>query len=54
MLLGKLHAIGNIILTTCKVSSHEAVKRELSLHMCDSNIATEFLPTSLKNKEQEF
>lgn len=54
MPLGKLHAIWNIFLTKCKISSHEAAKKELSLHMCTSTIATEFLPTGFKNKEQTF
>lgn len=46
-----LHAIGNIFLTEREVSPYEAVKRELSLHICSYNIATVFVPTGLKNKK---
>ena len=34
--------------------SHKAAKRELFLHICSSDIATEFVPTGLKKSKQEF
>lgn len=37
-------------MTNCKVSTHEAAERELSLHMRDSNITTEFIPAGLKKQ----
>ena len=35
---GKMHSIGNIFLTKREVSTHEAIKRVLSLPMRHSNI----------------
>ena len=44
----KLHIIENIFLMKREVSYHEAAKSELSLHICSSNIATEFVLAGLK------
>ena len=49
-IMEKLHAIGNIFLTKREVSSHEAVKRTLSLHLRGSTISTLYVPTGLKSK----
>ena len=48
--MSKLHAIGNVFLTKREVSSHEAIKRELSLHMRGSNKRCEYIPTGLKKQ----
>ena len=48
----KLHTIGNIILTKCEDPTKQL--RELFLHICSSDIATEFVPTGLKKSKQEF
>ena len=44
----KLRAIGNVFLTKREVSTHEAIKRILSLKMKTSNIKTIYIPTGLK------
>ncbi|XP_066930030.1 uncharacterized protein [Clytia hemisphaerica] len=46
----KLRAIGNVFLTKREVSSHEAIKRTLSLKMRTSNIDTVYIPTGPKEK----
>ena len=46
----KLRAIGNVFLTKREVSTHEAIKRTLSLKMRTSNIDVEFIPTGPKEK----
>ena len=45
---GKIHSIGNIFLTKCEVSTHEAIKGVLSLPMRNSNIDVLYVPTGLK------
>ena len=45
---GKMFSIGNIFLTKCEVSTHEPIKRVLSLPMRHSNIDVLYVPTSLK------
>ena len=45
---GKMHSIGNVFLTKREVSTHEAVKRVLSLPMRHSNIDVLYVPTGLK------
>ena len=45
---GKMHSIGNVFITKREVSTHEAVKRVLSLPMRHSNIDVIFVPTGLK------
>ena len=45
---GKMHSIGNIFLTKHEVSTHEAIKRVLSLPMRHSNIDVLYVPTDLK------
>ena len=47
-LKGKLYAIGNVFLTKREVSTHEAIKRVLSLPMRRSNIDVLYVPTGLK------
>ena len=44
----KMLSIGNTFLTKCKISTHEAIKRVLSLPMRHSNIDALYVPTSLK------
>ncbi|XP_066926766.1 uncharacterized protein [Clytia hemisphaerica] len=46
----KLRAIGNVFLTKREVSTHEAIKRTLSLKMKTSNINVEFVITGPKEK----
>ncbi|XP_066924610.1 uncharacterized protein [Clytia hemisphaerica] len=46
----KLRAIGNVFLTKFEVSTHEAIKRTLSLKMRTSNIDVEFVPTGPKER----
>ena len=48
VLMQKKHVFGNIFLTNRKASTNEAAKSELSLHMRNSNRATEFVPIGLK------
>ena len=43
-----MHSIGNVFLTKREVSTHEAVKRVLSLPMRHSNIDVVYIPTGLK------
>ena len=45
---GKMLSIGNTFLTKCKVSTHEAIKRVLSLPMRHSSIDVLYVPTCLK------
>ena len=45
---GKMPSIGNTILTKREVSTHEAIKRVLSLPMRHSNIDVLYVPTGLK------
>ena len=45
---GKMLSIGNTFLTKCKVSTHEAIKKVLSLPMRHLNIDVLYVPTSLK------
>ncbi|XP_066930953.1 uncharacterized protein [Clytia hemisphaerica] len=46
----KLRAVGNVFLTKREVSTHEAIKRTLSLKMRTSNINVEFVITGPKEK----
>ncbi|XP_066913784.1 uncharacterized protein [Clytia hemisphaerica] len=46
----KLRAIGNVFLTKREVSTHEAIKRTLSLKMRTSNIDVEYIPSGPKEK----
>ena len=50
---GKMLTIGNTFLTKCEVSTHEAIKRVLSLPMWHSNIDVSYVPTSLKKQQLE-
>ena len=50
---GKMLSIGNKFLTKCKISSHEAIKRVLSLPLRHSKIDVLYIPTSLKRIELE-
>ena len=50
---GKIHWIGNIFLTKCEVSTHEATKRILILPMRHSDIDVVNVPTDLKEIELE-
>ena len=45
---GKMHSIGNVFLTKREVSTHEAIKRVLSLPLRHSNIDVLYVPTGLK------
>ena len=45
---GKMLSIGNTFLTKREVSTHEAIKRVLSLPMRHSNIEVLYVPTGLK------
>ena len=45
---GKMLCIGNTFLTTREVSTHEAIKRVLSLPMRHSNVDVLYVPTGLK------
>ena len=45
---GKMLSIGNTFLTKREVSTHEAIKRVLSLPMRHSNIDVLYVPTGLK------
>ena len=45
---GKMFCIRNIFLTKCEVSTHEAIKRVLSLPMRYSNIDVMYVPTGPK------
>ena len=45
---GKMLSIGNTILTKREVSTHEAIKRVLSLPMRHSNIDVLYVPAGLK------
>ena len=44
----KMHSIGNTFSTKREVSTHEAIKRVLSLPMRHSNIDVLYVPTGLK------
>ena len=46
-------SIGNTFLTKCEVSTHEAIKRVLSLPMRHSNIYVLHVPAGLKRIELE-
>ena len=46
----KIQSTGNIFLTKHEVSTHEAVKRILSLLMRNSNIDALYVPTGLTKK----
>ena len=48
MVNGKMHSIGNVFLTKREVSTHEAIKRVLSLPMRHSNIDVVYVPTGFK------
>ena len=45
----KILSIGNANLAKCKVSTHEAIKRVLTVLMRHSNINVLYIPASLKN-----
>ena len=45
----KMRSIGHIFITKREVSTHEAIKRVLSLPMGHSNIDVIYIPTGLKN-----
>ena len=45
---GKMRDIGNVFLTKREVSTHEAIKRVLSLPLRHSNIDVAYVPTGLK------
>ena len=45
---GKMRDIGNVFLTKREVSTHEAIKRVLSLPLRHSNIDVQYVPTGLK------
>ena len=47
---GKMISTGNTFLTKCEVSTHEAIKRVLSLPMRHSNIDVLYVPTGLKKE----
>ena len=47
-LWGEQHSIGNIFLTKHEVSTHEAIKRVMSLPMRHSNVDVLYVPTGLK------
>ena len=44
----KMHSIGNIFITKREVSTHEGVKRVLSLPLRHSNIDVVYIPTGVK------
>ena len=46
----KHHALRNILLTIDEVLAHNEAKKKLSLHMCSSNIAAEFVINGLKKQ----
>ena len=48
-----MHSIDNIFLTKCEVSTHEAIKRVLSLPMRHSNIDVLYVPMVPKKIELE-
>ena len=50
---GKMLSIGNTFLTKYEFSTHEAIKRALSLPMRHSNIDVLYVPTDLKKIELE-
>ena len=50
---GKILSIGNIFLTKREVSTHEAIKKVLSLAMKHSNIDALYVPSSQKRIELE-
>ena len=45
---GKVLSSGNTFLAKCEVSTHETIKRELSIPMRHSKIDVLYVPTSLK------
>ena len=45
---GKMLRVGNTFLSKCEVSTHEAIKRVLSLPVRHSNIDVLYVPTGLK------
>ena len=45
---GEMHSIGNIFLTKREVSTHEAIKRVLSLPMRHLNVDVLYVPTGLE------
>ena len=47
----KMHSTGNIFLTKREVSTHEAIKRVLPLHMRHSNIDVLYVPTGLEKEK---
>ena len=47
---GKMFSVGNTFLTKCKVSTHEGIKRVLSLPMRHSNIDVLYVLTGLKKE----
>ena len=46
----KSRKIGNVFLTMRELSTHEAIKRLLSLPMSSSNIAVVFIPTGFREE----
>ena len=44
----KMSAIGNVFTTKCETSTHEAIKRVLSLPLRTSNIAMTYVPNAHK------
>ena len=49
---GKLSAIGNVFITKREVSTHEAIKRVLSLPLRTSNIGVIYIPNAQKKKKE--
>ena len=47
----KMHSTGNLFLTKREVSTHEAIKRVLSLHMRHANIDVLYVPKGLKKEK---
>ena len=50
---GKMCDIGNVFLTKREVSTHEAIKRVLSLPLRHSNIDVQYVPTGLKENRTQ-
>ena len=50
---GKMRDIGNVFLTKREVSTHEAIKRVLSLPLRHSNIDVVYVPTGLKENRTQ-
>lgn len=48
----KLSAIGNVFITKREVSTHEAIKRVLSLPLRTSNIGVTYIPNAQKKKKK--